>query len=642
MAGKQSKFIIRNRHFLVLDLAIFAFSALASFFIRLETPEPRQVLWGGMLLLGVGVPIKLYIFLISRLYNSYWRNAGPSELLLAASACAFSGSILFAVFLVISLVFPHSQAMLPRSIPIIDGLLTAVLVTASRFSLRAYQHVRVHRNHQNGGKRTLIIGAGQMGVRVLEALDTEQEPITTVGFLDDDLHKSGQNIRGLAVLGRIADLPVVIAEYQVDIVVVAIAYAPRKLIRQIARDCHEAGVEHRIMPGVGELLTGRLSVSTLRPISIDDLLGRSPIRLQLADIEQRLKGRCVLITGAGGSIGSELARQIARLGPARLVLVGHGETSLFAAEGKLRNEFPHVAYEVALADIRDRRRLEDIFQKWQPEFVFHAAAHKHVPMLESNVLEAISNNVIGTSNLINLCKRYNTQRMILISTDKAVKPISVMGMTKRVAELVVLNAAHECPGRFAAVRFGNVLGSRGSVVPIFQQQIAAGGPVTITSEKMTRFFMSIPEAVLLVLKASVLTQYGPLFVLNMGEPVRIIDLAQDLIRLSGAEPDRDVEIKITYIRPGEKLHEELFWDYEAHELIEDGAIYTLRLSEQQTRRIADQMPSKINVLIQAADRHDEKSARELLADIVFSRLNDGDAAPSVEIARSQQSLRGAV
>jgi FlaA1/EpsC-like NDP-sugar epimerase len=643
MAGSQSKFIVRNRHFLLFDLAIFVFSAAASYFIRLETPELRQLIWGGLLLLVAAVPVRLYVFLVLGMYKSYWRNAGPSELLLIAAACGISGAVITTIIFAISLLWPQSQAILPRSIPIIDALVTGLLVAASRFSLRAYQHMRVRRNRNggNGGKRALIVGAGQMGIRVLEALDLEKKPIATVGFLDDDLHKSGQNIRGLPVLGRIADLLSIVSDDEVDLVVVAIAHAPRKLLRQIAEDCRKAGIEHRTMPGVGELLTGEISISTLRPISIDDLLGRSPVQFNLAEIEQSLKGRCIMITGAGGSIGSELARQISRFRPDRLVLVGHGETSLFATESKLKNEFPHVAYEVMLADIRDRRRMEGIFQRTQPEFVFHAAAHKHVPMLENNALEAVTNNVVGTCNVIHLCKRFNTQRMVMISTDKAVKPISIMGMTKRVAELVVMNAALECPGRFAAVRFGNVLGSRGSVVPIFQQQIAAGGPVTVTSEKMTRFFMSIPEAVLLVLKASVLIECGPLFVLNMGDPVCILDLAHDLIRLSGAEPERDIEIKITGVRPGEKLHEELFWDDEAHDLIEDGAIYTLRLTPEQANVLADQMPARISALIQAAERHDEKSTRDLLAEIVFSRVHDGAVARSVEIGRSQQSLSGA-
>jgi FlaA1/EpsC-like NDP-sugar epimerase len=368
------------------------------------------------------------------------------------------------------------------------------------------------------------------------------------------------------------------------------------------------------MPSTYELVSGQISTRDLRPIVIDDLLRRAPIRLEIGDIQRQLEGRRILITGAGGTIGSELARQIAQCKPERLLLLGHGENSLFAVESSIVSEFPHLPYALLLVDVRHKQRMDAVFEQWRPDMVFHAAAHKHVPMLEANPIEAVTNNVAGTQNLVDLCNRFNVQRMVMISTDKAVKPTSVMGKSKRAAELLVINAAQASPDRFAVVRFGNVLGSRGSVVPIFERQIAHGGPVTITDKAMTRFFMSIPEAVHLVLKASALTSHGPLFVLNMGDPVRIVDLAQDMIRLSGAEPGRDIEIKVVGPRPGERLHEELFWDFEDHQPIEQEAIFALQPSSYR-RFATSEISGLIQSLIQAAETGDDKATRCLLQDV---------------------------
>src|SRR5579871_3317119 len=372
------------------------------------------------------------------------------------------------------------DSLVPRSIPFIDFLISSALVSISRFSLRAYHHTYLSRAYRRNASRqearqALIIGAGQTGLQVFDVLTQAASPVIPVGYLDDDPAKLGTVVHGLKVLGKISDLDGVVRDYHISLVIIAMPSAPGKVIREIALTCQHIGVEHQIVPGVYELVTGKVSVNTLRPVSIDDLLRREPIDLDMADIQGLLRGRCVLVTGAGGSIGSELSRQIARCQPARLLLLGHGENSLFSIENRIKAEFPGLSYQTLLVDVQDMKGLRAVFERWQPEVVFHAAAHKHVPMLESNVTAAIENNVRGTCNLVELCNRYSAERMILISTDKAVRPTSIMGMSKRVAELVMLNAALEHPGRFAAVRFGNVLGSRGSVVPIFQEQIAAGG-----------------------------------------------------------------------------------------------------------------------------------------------------------------------
>jgi FlaA1/EpsC-like NDP-sugar epimerase len=653
MADKRVSFVFRNRYFGHIDIGIFTLSAVVSFSIRLESTNLSQDAWKGILLfLAIAAPVRLVIFLRYGMYGRYWKNAGPSELILVAYACLISGIATTTIIFIVSALWTESRVLVPRSIPFIDMLLVTILITVARFSLRANHYLHNHRTHRQRGantpaQRVLIIGAGQTGAQVLDVLDGPHSSADAVGFLDDDVNKVGTYVRGLKVLGKIGDLQHVVDGYDVNLVVIAIPSAPGKLIRRIAFACHEIGVAYKIMPGIYDLVSGKVSVNTLRPVSIDDLLRREPVALETEDIKRMLRGRCVMITGAGGSIGAELVQQIARCEPGCLLLVGHGENSLFVTQQRLKNNFPKVAYHLLLADVRDIQRMTGLFGQWRPEIVFHAAAHKHVPMLETNIIEAVSNNVIGTRNLVELCNRFEVERMVMISTDKAVNPTNVMGMTKRVAEIIVKNAAHKYPQRFAAVRFGNVLGSRGSVVPTFQQQIATGGPVTVTSEAMSRFFMSIPEAVLLVLKASVLIDYGPLFVLNMGEPVRIVDLAHDLIRLSGLEPERDIEVKITNPRPGEKFYEELYWPYESYQPIEQGAILSIHLSNEYSSQLFTEVSAQIQALIQATQDYNEDAVHKLLKDIAFAvptaeRKNGTYAASDAASSLRQQPAPGVV
>jgi FlaA1/EpsC-like NDP-sugar epimerase len=624
MSIGRGKFSLRNRYFLILDVLIFVVAAVSSYMLRLETANLTPQLSGIIFFLVIAVPIKMIVFFAYGMYRTYWEDASAGELILLMSACMVSSGIIIAIVFAVSLLWPfYKEGFVPRSVPFIDALITAIAIAIVRFSLRAYNDVYVRRRHQNHAsqnevKRALIIGAGRTGIQVFDSLRGVANQIIPVGFLDDDPHKVGTFVRGVKVHGKIKDLPPTVRSLDIDLVVIALPSAPGKVIRKIAMDCTEINVEHRIMPDLYGLVSGQTSVNMLRPVSIEDLLRRTPIALDTNDIKERLKGQCVMVTGAGGSIGSELSRQIAGCNPSQLLLVGRGENSLFAIEHKLKNEYPHLAIQMVLSDVRNLARLDSVFEEYRPRFVFHAAAHKHVPMLESNVVEAVTNNVMGTQNLIDLCNRYEVSRMVLVSTDKAVNPTNVMGMTKRTCEMLMMSAEHEHPGRFAAVRFGNVLGSRGSVVPTFQGQIAAGGPVTVTSSEMTRFFMSIPEAVLLVLKASALQDRGPLFVLNMGEPVRIMDLAEDLIRLSGLEPGRDIDVKVTGVRPGEKLYEELFWDFEAYQPVEKGTIFAMQLTKEQARYIAVEAPRRIRALIQAAQEADEDTVRANLRDVVFS------------------------
>lgn len=630
MSVYRGKLALRNRHYVLIDLVCFALAAVASYAIRFERVDAFVYEESAVLFLLLVVVIKPAVFFGWGMYQRYWFDAGASELILSAAATVLSGALVAACVLLGTLLSRDSQWGIPRSIPIIDTLVTLALVVGNRFFVRAYHHVIARRRSTrpaatSRAKRALIIGAGMSGTQVLRSLGHEPGRFIPIGFLDDDPGKQGTLVRSVRVLGRLGDIQRIVREYEVQIVVIAMPSAPGAVIRSLMHDCQEMRIEYHIMPGVFEVLNGERPIGELRRVSLADLLRRAPIRLDTADIRAKLAGRCVLITGAGGSIGSELVRQIVGYGPARLLLVGHGENSLFALESQLKQEQCAVPYHLLLADVRDAKRMERIFDEWRPQFVFHAAAHKHVPMLESNLVEAVSNNVISTSILVDLCDRYAVERMVLISTDKAVKPTNVMGMSKRAAELLVISASARKPGRYAVVRFGNVLGSRGSVVPTFERQIASGGPITVTSDKMTRFFMSIPEATQLVLKAGALNGIGTLFVLNMGDPVPIIEMAKDLVRLSGLVPYRDVDIKVTGLRPGEKLYEELFWDDEKHIPVEQGAIFVVNNGQGAHGPTLTGVDSQIEALIASVRAYDEEAVRAQLHRLVFAGVEQDRA-----------------
>ncbi|MHB8624658.1 MAG: polysaccharide biosynthesis protein [Aggregatilineales bacterium] len=621
MATTQRSFTFRNRYFLLTDVVLFVASAFGSFVLRLETVRVNDYAVGLLWFTAISLIVKLSLFVAGGVYSRYWKSAGPTELILLGRICLLAGIAVFGLVFAVTMIVPYSQIPLPRSVAIIDFLLSTLLVITTRFSLRASNHLQTHRRHNSSaaptGKRTVIIGAGQMGILVFDTLGTKLASINVVGFLDDDVNKAGTYVRGLKVLGRIADLPELANRMSIKFVIIAMPSAPGSVIRKVTQTCQQIGIEHQIVPSLLELAIGKISVNTLRPVAIDDLLRRAPTRFDLADIEARLRGQRVLVTGAGGSIGSELSWQIARCQPESLLLLGRDENSLFMVEQRLKRDFPSVRCHIVLVDVQDLPRLIRCFERWQPSIVFHAAAHKHVPILEANIGAAILNNIAATQNVIELCTRFNVSRLIFISSDKAVQPTSVMGMSKRVAELMMIHAALDQPNRFATVRFGNVLGSQGSVVPIFQQQIALGGPLMVTDPQMARFFMSVSEAVLLVLQASILTDCGPLFVLNMGEPVRIVDLAHDLIKLSGFEPGRDIEVKITGVRPGEKLFEELFWNFEEYHPVAEGNIFALDLSKDQHQLIATKLPNMVRTMIQSVADASDDQLRQLLSEAAF-------------------------
>lgn len=544
---------------MVLDLAAFALAACGAFALRFDlyffTTRPEFATY-----IRVAPLIKMMVFVAVGMYRRFWRYASVNDLLALCVANLFA-SVATSAFVGID-IYRGSIYEFSRSVLFVDGLLSLALTAAIRLSIRVLGDAsRQSTERPQVRRRVLVIGAGDAGVLVAREMQRNTHlGMDVAAFLDDDPVKVGKRIHGIPVNGTTAELPAVIQALGIAEVAIAMPKAPGSVVRRIAESCRQAGVASKTIPGVFELLDGKVSVSRLRQVEITDLLRRAPVDVG-PDSAVYVQGRTVLVTGAGGSIGFELSRQVAHARPRRLVLLGHGENSIFDANALLRESCPDLAIEAIIADIRDRARVSRVFEALTPDIVFHAAAHKHVPLMQDNPEEAISNNVMGTQNVLDAAERVGTNRFVLISSDKAVSPVSIMGASKRVAEMLVRDAAGRTGRAFVVVRFGNVLGSRGSVVPWFKRQIEVGGPITITHPEMRRFFMTIPEAVHLVLQAGGMGKGGEVFVLKMGEPLRIVQLAEDLIRLSGLSPE-DVPITFTGVRSGEKL-EEVLWEPEA-------------------------------------------------------------------------------
>jgi FlaA1/EpsC-like NDP-sugar epimerase len=554
---------MRNRYILLVDVVAVAVAALGAFVLRFDWAFPLTTELFPPYLLAA-VLLKPPIFFGFGLYRRYWRYATVSDFL--ALALAVGASLIVMTLFVIVGFAVHIFWWYSRSIVVIDALLTLTLLTAIRLSVRVVGESMSKSGSRalTSTRRVVIAGAGDAGVLVLREM--QRNPglgMRPIGFLDDDPRKFQKRIHGVPVLGDTKGVTPALLQHGVDEVIIAMPTAPGRTVRGIAESCRVAGIASRTIPGMFELLDGNVSVGRLREVKIDDLLRRMPVS-HAPDASNYITGRTALVTGAGGSIGLELCRQIAHARPATLILVGHGENSIYQTHRQLRAAFPDVPLVAVIADIRNGERLRHVFSSLRPAVIFHAAAHKHVPLMEDNPEEAISNNVFGTMNVLEAARECGSDTLVMISSDKAVSPSSIMGASKRMAELVVADVARRLRHRAMVVRFGNVLGSRGSVVPAFKEQIERGGPVLVTHPDMKRFFMTIPEAVHLVLQAGGLGSGGELFVLNMGEAVRIVDLATDLIKLSGLSPD-EIPIAFTGIRPGEKLEEAL---WEEHAIVE--------------------------------------------------------------------------
>ena len=548
----------RSWYFVVFDIVAVNLAFIGAFLLRFESVSSQQ--W--QFYLSVFIPYTIIRLLSNYFFGIYkraWRYASIDEVLAIIGAASMGSVVAFVLSFMWSGSFP------PRSIIALDWFLNIAVLGGSRFTWRLIArntngYLPVTRSGDL--KNILIVGAGDGGVLVARELRNHYGGrVRLVGFIDDDPAKQNQKILGYPVLGTKEQIPAISTEYAVDEIIISMPSVPRKVIREIVAITQQTGKTVKILPGVFDLLEGNVTVNKIREVQIEDLLGRDPVKVDIAGMSSYIANHVVLVTGAGGSIGSELCRQIVALKPKTLLLLDNCENNMYDIEMELKatSDTPLVAL---VKDVGDRDAIEAVFAKFKPQVVFHAAAHKHVPLMEQNPEESIKNNVYGTYQVASAAHRHKADRFVLVSTDKAVNPTSVMGASKRIAEMIIQYLDTISSTTYVAVRFGNVLGSRGSVIPLFRKQILNGGPVTITHEKMIRYFMTIPEAVQLILQAGALATSGEIFVLDMGEPVSIMDLATTLIRLSGFQPYVDIDIKVTGMRPGEKLFEELLTDEE--------------------------------------------------------------------------------
>ncbi len=543
---------------MVLVDAVLVLTALSlSVYLRFDWNVPN--FWMGRLegTLLPAVILNLVSFYAFGFYRRVWRYASIDELMLVAVAVSVGlGSTYF---------YSLVAGILPRSSYIIAWFLLLFLIGGSRLSVRLLDGLLKKPQAEGKRKKALIIGAGEAGVMVARELKKHGPSlgIKLVGFIDDDQNKQKQIIQGVPVLGARSDLLMVVQEKGIDEIIISMPSAPYSTLQQIISQCAELPVKIKTVPGIFEIVKGQVSLKALKDVDIEDLLQRPPVKHDMEAVSRYLSGETVLVTGAGGSIGSELCRQIAQMEPGKLILLDHDENGAFLIDMEMKQRFPQLEVVSLVRDIQARGILEQVFVDQKPTVVFHAAAYKHVPLMELNPEEAVRNNLEGSKNLIDLSAVNGVKRFVFVSTDKAVNPSSVMGATKRMVEIYLQQQARSCNSCiYCSVRFGNVLGSQGSVVLLFREQIARGGPVTVTHPEMKRYFMTIPEAVQLVIQAGALGRGGEIFVLDMGEPVKIVDLARDMIILSGLKPDEDIKIEFTGLRPGEKLYEELFSDRE--------------------------------------------------------------------------------
>jgi FlaA1/EpsC-like NDP-sugar epimerase len=571
---------LRRPVVLLLHLLLVPLGYYMAFALRFDFRPPDRhidLFWRTVPYLMV---LRMASFAIFGLFHGWWRHVGMRDLIDLLRATTLSSVLLvLALFMTGDLTRAAAGAeMLPRSVLVLDWITALVLFGGLRFGVRAFREERLLPWRARRGKRALIIGAGTAAERLLRETQREGESeICPVAMVDDDPDKRGMRLHGVPVVGTSRDLKALVASNGIKLLVIAIPSATRSEMRDIVEACLETGVDFKIVPSVRELLDGRARLGELRKVQIEDLLGRDTIDLGVEGPRGDLEGRTVMVTGGAGSIGSELARQVAGFAPRRLLVLDQAESPLYFTNIELRAAHPELEIIPIIADVTDAARMESVFARHRPDFVFHAAAYKHVPLMEDNPVEAVRNNVIGTLTVSQAAARYGAEKFVLISTDKAVYPSSVMGATKRLAEQIVLGwpALRAAETDFRAVRFGNVLGSDGSVIPVFKRQLAAGKPITVTHPEVTRYFMTIPEAVQLVLQSAALPDaQGRICMLEMGEPVRIVELAENLIRLSGLEPYTDVPIVFTGLRPGEKLHEELM---EAREATVPTAISKVRV-----------------------------------------------------------------
>ncbi|MCA0170378.1 polysaccharide biosynthesis protein [Bacillus sp. RAR_GA_16] len=540
---------------IVIDSLIVAFAIfISSFLLNYNDFLSSKPIIASSIVLLLGHHFFSYYY---KLYKRAWQYASIGELVVIFRVVTFSIALAaLAQFVMLQDIYFRALA--------ITWMIHMLLIGGSRFAWRMFRDT--YMNTRNKKKRVLVIGAGSAGrmiVRQLrQSVDSDLNPI---GFIDDDIRKQNLEIMGVPVLGSTDDIEEQVRKLEIDNIVIAIPSLSKGEMKRIYEECSKTTAKTQIIPMIEDLMTGKLSINSFRDVKVEDLLGREPIKLDTDNIAETLTGKTVLVTGAGGSIGSEICRQVSKFNPDQMILLGHGENSIYTIEMELRNTYGDtITFIPVIADVQDRERLGEVMKTHRPNVVYHAAAHKHVPLMEANPHESVKNNVIGTKNVAEAASDADVDTFVMVSTDKAVNPTSVMGATKRLAEMIVQQMDKISATRFVAVRFGNVLGSRGSVIPLFKKQIQKGGPVTVTHPDMVRYFMTIPEASRLVIQAGAMARGGEIFVLDMGEPVKIVDLAENLIKLSGYSVD-EIGIKFAGVRPGEKLYEELLGKDEVHD-----------------------------------------------------------------------------
>jgi FlaA1/EpsC-like NDP-sugar epimerase len=624
---------------IAIDLAVLAAAFSIAFVVRFDGALPLQMTKRLLFLLPYVVAFEYAVLVVAGVHRFVWRYVSLPEVIRIAGAIGASSMVLLAIRVAAGEaqhIWAYAEyAFIPIGVILINLALASLGIAGVRGARRvlaeraASQSLpALHRRET----RTLLVGAGQAGaIAAREIAHRADLGIKPIGFLDDDATKMGQVIHGVPVLGPTSQLAALAAKHRADQALITIAGAPGDAIRRIVRLCEEAQMPVRIIPGIFELLDGSVNLSRIREVSIEDLLGRDPITLDVPLIEGFLRGKRVLVTGAGGSIGSELCRQIARFAPASITLVERAEFHLFTIHQDLIKHHPELEIHPRICDVCDSKRLESVFRIDRPHVVFHAAAHKHVPMMEWNPGEALKNNVFGTRKVAEAADRFGAEAFVLISTDKAVNPTSIMGATKRVAEMIVQAISTRSKTKYVAVRFGNVLGSAGSVIPIFKQQIEAGGPVMVTHPEMKRYFMTIPEACQLVMQSSAMGKGGEIFVLDMGTPVKIVDLARDLIRLSGFD-ESVIPIQFSGVRPGEKLFEELGFDAEKMDKTRHPKVFIGKLGECSVAKVG----SALQHLSGFTSNTAAIEVRAALAAVVPEMQHDATEAPPAVASKSER------
>lgn len=572
--GKSNN--IKGAIFFIVDIFLINLAYVLSFYIRFTSQVPNDYIRAYIKLSPIIILAYIIPFLLAKFYSNNWQSAGLEEYTNGVIA------VLVGIMLNISIMFIVPMRI-PNLVTIISGVIIALLCFSYRISFRVYKQflLRFNKSSESKKENLLIIGAGACAQLVIsEAKKNNLNKYNIIGLVDDNTNKIGTYLNGIKVITTTDNIETVIKNKEVETVLLAIPSMNAERKRFIINKCQEIGVKVKIMPGISEMIDSDIDVKKIRDVDLRDLLGREEVELDKSGISDYLTDKVILVTGGGGSIGSELCRQIARFNPKKLIILDIYENNAYDLQTELQRKIPKLNQDVVIASIRDRNKLEKVFKNYNPDVVFHAAAHKHVPLMEFNPEEAIKNNVVGTMNLAELASKYKCEKFVLISTDKAVNPTNVMGATKRLCEMIVQSINEISDTEFVAVRFGNVLGSNGSVIPLFKKQIEEGGPITLTHKDITRYFMLIPEAAQLVVQAGAFAKGGEIFVLDMGKPVKIYDLAVDLIKLSGLIPDKDIKIEVVGLRPGEKLYEELL-------MAEN------KLSETMHEKIFIERPSKI-------------------------------------------------